>query len=200
MDEETHLTESANQKAATGADVSQQTFPSEPFACPVCGQMLAPECRVCVACHQPIDLALIKAPSAQAVAIQPEGANRAVTAVSRVSFPWILFLALLLIRLSAAGLAERRWGLVKAELVLGGLEMLCSVWVFYDAHRVGAPRPFRWAFGTLLLWPIVFPWYLVRRRTPRAVCPFVEGMGMPILLLVLLALGVIITLIRGPLK
>ncbi|HKS97079.1 MAG TPA: hypothetical protein VJV74_13225 [Terriglobia bacterium] len=200
MNEEPQSPESGGREAAGDSAVSAAAFPNEPFACPNCGQMLAAECRTCVACHRPIDLALIEAPPAQAATTQPEGAHRAETAATRVPFPWVLFLALLLVRLAAAGFAERRWGLVKAELVLGGLEMLCSVWVFYDAHRVGAPKPFRWAFGTLLLWPIVFPWYLVRRKTPRAVCPFVEGMGMPILLLVLLALGVVITLIHGPLK
>ncbi|HEV2494624.1 MAG TPA: hypothetical protein VG204_16290 [Terriglobia bacterium] len=200
MNEETHSPDSANREAAGDSAVSSAAFPSEPFACPNCGQMLAPQCRVCVACHQAIDLALINATSTRAAASQPEAANRAAAAVSRVPFPWLLFFALLLVRLAAAGLSERRWGLVRAELVLGGFEMLCAVWVFYDAHHRAAPRPFRWAFGTLLLWPIVFPWYLVRRKTPQAVCPFIEGMGMPIVLLVLLALGVVITLIRGPLK
>jgi hypothetical protein len=160
--------------------------------------MLAPECRVCVACRQPIDPAQIKTSLGQTEVPLREAAS---VALARVPFPWVLFFALLLIRVVAAGFAERRWGLVKAELVLGGLEMLCAAWVFYDAHRLGGPKPLRWALATLLLWPIVFPWYLIRRRTPRAVCPFVEGMGLPVVLLVLLALGVVITLVRGgPLK
>jgi len=78
--------------------------------------------------------------------------------------------------------------------------MLCAAWVFYDANRRGVPRPLRWALGALFLWPIVFPWYLVRRKTPRALCPFVEGIGLPVVILVLLALGVLIVLIRGPIK
>ena len=47
-------------------------FPSEPFQCPACGQLLAPACRVCVACKRTIDPAEIARPR--------EGASPAGTA------------------------------------------------------------------------------------------------------------------------
>ncbi len=160
--------------------------------------MLAPSCRVCVACKQLIDPAQIRVTTqAQAAAAEPEEARPATV---NVRFPWLLFFILLLVRIVAAGLIEQRWGLIKAELVLGSIEMFCSVWVLFDAKRSGVPRPFRWALGTLLLWPIVFPWYVVRRKTPSARCPFVEGIGLPLVLLVLVAIGLLIVLVRGPIK
>jgi len=189
--------ESGSGHIASATSASEAAFPNEAFPCPACGQMLGPLCRVCVACKKPIDPAQIKAASARARQLQPFEAQ---PATGNVRFPWLLFSVLLLVRLLAAGLAERRWGLIKAELVLGGVEMLCAAWVFYDANRRGLPKPLRWALGALFLWPIVFPWYLVRRKTPRALCPFVEGVGLPVVILVLLALGVLIVLIRGPVK
>jgi hypothetical protein len=42
--------------------------------------------------------------------------------------------------------------------------------------------------GTLLLWPVIFPWYLARRMRPRQPCPFVEARVSPITLAVLLIL------------
>jgi len=177
------------------ATVASAAFPDEVFPCPACGQLLAPSCRVCVACKQPIDpakinLAPLPVPSPEAAPAQ--------AIIATVRFPWPLFLALLLIRILLAGLAERQWGLLKAELVLGAIEMGCAVWVFYDANRIGAPRPFRWALGTLFLWPIVFPWYLVRRKMPRSLCPFVEGIGLPIVFLALVAIGVLFALLKIP--
>lgn len=175
--------------------VASSAFPDEVFPCPACGQLLAPSCRVCVACKQPIDPTRINL--APVLVSSPE-AEPARPIIATVRFPWPLFLALLLMRILLAGLAERQWGLVKAELVFGAIEMGCSVWVFYDANRIGAPRPFRWALGTLFLWPIVFPWYLVRRKMPRALCPFVEGIGLPIVFLALIAVGVLFALLKIP--
>ena len=44
------------------APAAEPAFPTEPFACPYCGQMLGPGCRVCVACKAPIDPARINVP------------------------------------------------------------------------------------------------------------------------------------------
>jgi len=173
-------------------------FPSEPFPCPACGQMLAATCRVCVACRQAIDPTKINMMLAETPSAAEEQAQAGIPTGATVRFPWPLFLALFFGRVLAAGLIEQRWGLLKAELVLGTIEALCAVWVFYDAGRSRVPRPFRWAWGTLFLWPFVFPWYLVRRKTPRALCPFVEGIALPIVFVVLLAVGVIFVLIKGP--
>jgi hypothetical protein len=187
--------ESAGHTNGGVTTVASSAFPSEVFPCPACGQLLAPSCRVCVACKQPIDPAKI---NLTPVPVSLAEAAPAQSIIATVRFPWPLFLALLLIRILLAGLAERGWGLLKAELVLGAIEMICAVWVFYDANRIGAPRPFRWALGTVFLWPIVFPWYLVRRKMPRALCPFVEGIGLPIVLLALVAIGVLFALLKIP--
>lgn len=170
---------------------------TEPFACPACGQMLASTCRVCVACKQPIDPREIVAASA---AHAQEDLPRTPPAPASVPFPWTLFFVLLAVRIAAGGFGERRFGLIKVELVLAGLEMLCAIWVFYDASRRGLARPLRWALGSLLLWPIVFPWYLARRRSPQARCPFVEGAALPIVILLLAAIGILIALIKGPIQ
>jgi hypothetical protein len=49
-----------------------------------------------------------------------------------------------------------------------------------------------------LLWPIVFPWYLARRKTPGAPCPFVEGIGLPIVLIVYIAATALYVALKGP--
>jgi len=175
------------------------SLPDENFACPNCGQMLAPTCRVCVACKQPIDPALIQS-AAPVAALPPVESRVARSPLLRVPFPWTLFFVLFAARVAVGGLAERRWGLIKVELALAGFEMLCAIWVFYDATRMAVPRPLRWALGSLLLWPIVFPWYLARRRRPQAVCPFVEGAALPIVILVLVLIGLLYALIKGPIQ
>src|SRR5437588_5305951 len=77
-------------------------FPDEAFPCPACGQMLAPSCRVCVACKQPIDPAQIKSASARALELrpfdaQPTAGPGAGPGAGNVRFPWVLFLVLLLV-------------------------------------------------------------------------------------------------------
>ena len=41
------------ESVATENHLSVERFPTEPFPCPSCGQLLAPSCRVCVACKEP---------------------------------------------------------------------------------------------------------------------------------------------------
>ena len=193
---ETHSTNLSGEQPG-GSPLQGTALLTEPFACPACGQMLAPTCRVCVACKQPIDPREIMAASA---AHAQEDLPRTPSAPASVPFPWTLFFVLLAVRIAAGGFGERRFGLIKVELVLAGLEMLCAIWVFYDASRSGLARPLRWALGSLLLWPIVFPWYLARRRSPQARCPFVEGAALPIVILLLAAIGILIALIKGPIQ
>ncbi len=57
-------------------------------------------------------------------------------------------------------------------MLLGSVVILTSAWVFYDAHNKPVPKPLRWGLGSLLLWIVVFPWYLARRRDPVAPCRF----------------------------
>ena len=176
-------------------------FPTEPFACPVCGQMLAASCRVCVACHTPIDPAKIDTTQNRPDLAEELSRQRSEAGCSRattVRFPWILFLAFFVILSLAEGSLEKRWGLVKTSMVFGALELISAIWVFFDAGNSRVTRRFRWAWGTLLLWPLVFPWYLARRKAPKAPCPFVEGMGLPIVLIIYLALTVLYVALKGP--
>ncbi len=115
-------------------------------------------------------------------------------ATARVRFPWQLFFVLLVVRLLAAIVAQRHWGLIKAELALGSVEILTAVWVFYDAHEKRVPKPLRWGLGSLLLWIVVFPWYLARRRNPGAPCPFIEAEVSPFFRVLLFVLLVFILL------
>jgi hypothetical protein len=119
-----------------------------------------------------------------------------------VRFPGQLFLILLAARLLAAFVAEKHWGLLRAELALGGLEILSAAWVFRDARQRRVPKPLRWGLGSLFLWTFIFPWYLARRRTPQASCPFVEAEVGPVaravlyVLLLLLFLGIVAAVLR----
>ncbi len=172
-------------------DASDPAPSDEPFPCPHCGQMLASTVRVCVACHQPIDEKQIRrAPPPASAAAVPSARLEPLPIIERVRFPWTLFFALLLARLLLAGVGQRYFGLVKTELLLGIVEVVSAVWVAYDATSQRIPRPFLWGVGTLFLWVIIFPWYLVRRRRREASCPFVESRPAPlgwVLVLILVA-------------
>jgi hypothetical protein len=173
----------------------------EPFACPACGQMLAPSCRVCVACKQPIDPSQIDTAVAESVRPAPAVA---LPTPEPVRFPWLLFLALFGIRLAVAMVAQRHFGLLRTELMLGGVEFVTAIWVFQDAQRRRVPKPLRWGLGSLLLWLLFFPWYLARRRAPEAPCPSIEAEIGPvtrvllIILVVFFLLGMVSFLFKGP--
>ncbi len=152
--------------------------PAEPFPCPECGQMLAASCRVCVACKAPVDIARIgqsRPPSPRGVpeAFAPRDAEPA-------RFSWGIFLAVLFSYLSAAVVTTGLLGQVGSTYTMAGCILLSSLWVFIDARRQGVPKPTGWAIGCLLMWIIIFPWYLARRRTPRAPCPIIEGEAGPV--------------------
>jgi len=173
------------EKAATGDRPSDEQFPTDPFPCPACGQLLAPSCRVCVACKQAIDPAEIRIHRVLPVVGEP-----APRVLEPVRFPWRIFVIVFAIWVVGATLVQRYMDPWKGQLVLGGVQILCSLWVLFDALEKRLPRPLRWGMGTLLLWPIIFPWYLARRSHPRQPCPFVEAQIRPITraaLLILLA-------------
>ena len=177
---------------SSDASISTTEFGDEPFACPACGQMLGPSCRVCVACKQPVNPAEIKRPEPPAaLTFEPRGPA---LQVSPGRFSWPLFLAVLLGWFLLAGLAEKFLGPVRAQLLLGSLVILSSAWVFYDAHDKLVPKPWRWGVGSLLLWIIVFPWYLARRRDPAAPCRFVEAEVRPLTRVLLAALIIFVLL------
>ena len=153
-----------------GAAASE--FPLEPFACPACGQILAPTCRVCVACHQAIDAAEIKSALMDRA---PQLLRAAPGVAARARFSWAIFFVVFGTWLLAAQLALRFFGEQKVQWVLAGIVVLSSTWVLRDALRKGIPKPWRWALGALMIWIVVFPWYLSRRRTIDAPCPLMEG-------------------------
>ena len=171
---------------ATENRPSDEQFPAEPFSCPACGQLLAPSCRVCVACKHAIDPAEIRKPRVLPVVGEPARRQP-----EPVRFPWRIFLIVFAMWVVGASLVQRYMDPLKGQLVLWGVQVLCSFWVLYDALEKRLPKPHRWGMGTLLLWPLIFPWYLARRKAPRQPCPFVEARVNPITGAVLLILLVV---------
>lgn len=178
---------------------ADSAFPNEPFACPHCGQMLGPGCRVCVACKNSIDPADIK--TLQPVLTAIEAPARPPVALAPARFSWkIFFLVFSVVWLAAIVVLEVA-GPEKGQAYLGLIPLISAPWVIFDAHQKHIARPFRWGIGSLILWIVIFPWYLSRRSTPKAPCPFVEGIGLWILLLVyIVALIVLIVVFKVPVK
>jgi hypothetical protein len=193
--------------AAADSSASVAEFPSEPFQCPACGQLLAPACRVCVACKHIIDPAEIGrtlevvSPAASAPSAEPRP--------QRVPYPWRIFFAVLGIALLLGLLYSTAisFGLLKenqAELGLRSAPIFAGGWVFFDALRRRIPRPLRWAVGTMLLLIVVFPWYLARRKAPQATVPFIEAEVGPVTRILLIAvllfflISLIFYIVQGP--
>jgi hypothetical protein len=198
--------DSSNPQDFTGAPqgdaaFSNSDFPSEAFECPMCGQLLAPSCRVCVSCKQAIDPAMIHRPQAepfpvlQAV-LEPEPPP--------VRFSWPMFFAVLVASWSATILALHFLGILGGQLAISGLQLVTAVWVFADARRKLIAKPLRWALGTLILWIVIFPWYLVRRQKLRSPCPFVERETSPftrvmiLVVFIFFLLAVLVNVLGGP--
>ena len=150
-------------------------FPTEPFVCPNCGQLLAPSCRVCVSCHQSIDFSRVH--SAPAIHFPVAAKAPAPRLSVHNQFSWRIFVIFLGAYLTLAMVAERTLNPTSNEFVLavGGLQLLTSICVFLDARLRRIPHALRWALGSLLLWIVVFPWYLSRRRAPESPCPLMEA-------------------------
>jgi len=199
---------SPNPEAATKDNTaSVAEFPSEPFPCPACGQLLAPSCRVCVACKHPLDPAEIARPSEAVLSTARSSSTEARPVPIR--YPWPIFFMVLgfafLLGLLYSGAVVS--GLLKenqAQLALQGAPILAGVWVFFDALRRRIPRPLRWAVGTMLLLIVIFPWYLARRRSLQSSVPFVEGEVGPVarfllfVLLFFILASLIYTIVQGP--
>lgn len=175
--------------------------PAEPFPCPVCGQMLAATCRICVACKTPVDVTQVrKAEFAPPLAPDELPVPRA---TEPARFSWRIFFLWLLIYLAAAILTTRCLGENGSKYAMGGFVLLSSMWVFFDAQRKGVPKPLRWVLGSLLLWIVVFPWYVARRRTPHAPCPFIEAEAGPVarvlffVLMVFFLIGALLIIFQG---
>lgn len=177
--EQASFVDEVNPKAIEGvaerAESPQSEPPDvdEPFECPHCGQMLAPTCRVCVACRQPVDRSLIKKREAQPIPEAPILAPP--QPVGRIQFSWRIFLVVVGVYVGLVFLSESYLAAANYEALLMGVLFGTSLWVLYDAHVKRVPHPLRWGVSSLLLWIVVFPWYLSRRRTPKLPCPIMEG-------------------------
>jgi hypothetical protein len=184
-----------------GGTSSATGFPDEPFVCPHCGQLLAPSVRVCASCKQAIDPSQIERP---AVTITIAEQVVPLPQKEEARFSWSIFLGVLATWLVVAVVFERLLGPQKSQFVLGGVVIGSSLWVLYDAQKRGIPKGLRWSLGSLLLWILIFPWYLARRRTPKASCVFIEGDSRRVartllfILLFFLLLSAVMFLIKGP--
>lgn len=194
--EESSMVEAPNETNSQPAN----SFPDEPFACPHCGQMLAPSCRTCPSCRQTIDLNEIVRPD---VVIPIAEQIIPLPTKEHARFSWGIFFATLGTWFIVALVAEALLGYEKSQFALGGLVVLSSAWVYQDARKNNIPKALRWSLGSLLLWIVFFPWYLARRRTPKAACPFIEGESrhirtLIIVLLFFFLLMSLMLLLKGP--
>jgi hypothetical protein len=175
----------------------------EPFACPHCGQMLAASVRVCPSCKKVIDPNDIDHPE---IAVPVSSHVISTPPREYARFSWSIFFATLGIWLVAALISQGLLGIGRSQFVLAGLVVLSSAWVYSDARKNHIPTPFRWSLGSVLLWIIIFPWYLARRRTPGAACPFIEGeigrvtRTFLLILLFLFLISFLMMLLKGPRK
>jgi hypothetical protein len=187
--------------ATVEGPASTADFPSEPFPCPACGQLLGPSCRVCVACKRPINPAEIAhppevaLPAAQAPSTEPRP--------GQVRYSWPIFFAVLGVSCLIAVIFQGLWkDQQQVFLAMGGVQTLTGLWVFFDAQRQGIPRPFRWSMGTLFFPIVIFPWYLARRKTPKLRVPFLEEVPITRLLLIALLFfllaNLIFYIVQGP--
>ncbi len=176
---------------------SEEQFPAEPFPCPACGQLLAPSCRVCVACKHPIDPTEIHKPRILQVVGEPA------RTLAAVRFPWRLFLLFFWALMVAGIVSGLLIGPSKTQLMVEALQLLSAIWVSFDAYAKRVPKPLRWGLASMFpTWLIILPWYLVRRRRPEAPCPFVEGYVSParrVMLLVVVLVLVYVSYKQGPL-
>jgi hypothetical protein len=191
---------SSSEAQTVGSNASVKEFPSEPFPCPACGQLLASTCRVCVACKHPIDPAELARPQGAVLAVPAAVAG---AKPQPVRFSWPLFFVVFGVSCFLVVILQGLWkDQQQVILVMGGIQTLAGVWVFFDALRQRIPKPLRWSVGSMLLPLVIFPWYLARRNRPEQPVPFLEGGS--VIRLVLLALllfllaNLIFYLVQGP--
>jgi len=195
MKEETKNVEPTNQPARNASPLADD----EPFPCPACGQLLGPGSRVCAACRQPVDWASTKPPES----IGPVERPAAAVVAPPASFSWQILIGVLLAWLVLVGVSVSLVGINKAQFILFGVVLGSSIWVLQDAHAKLIPKPFRWAFGSIMLWIVFFPWYLSRRRSPAAPCRVEAeltplGRFLAVALIVLMVLSLVAMVTSGP--
>jgi hypothetical protein len=181
---------------------SQSAELRDPFACPHCGQMLAPTCRVCVACGERIEPAEIIM-SRRALDGLP-GTEDQRPASQLTQFSWLFFFANLAGAMVVISVAIRLVGVDTSKLAFVGFTLVCAGWVFYDARAKGIAQSWRWSIMTVFFWIVFFPWYLSRRRTPRIPCSVIEkptSVFFRVLfwsVVILLFLGFIAAVVKSP--
>jgi hypothetical protein len=187
-----------SEQAAAESSAPVAEFPSDPFPCPACGQLLGPSCRVCVSCKHTIDPAEIT--RTPAVPLAAAHATSAQPTLQRVRFSWPIFFAVFGVSCLLALIFQGIWKDQQQVFVaMGGVQTLTSLWVFFDAHRKGIPRPLRWSLGSMFLPIVIFPWYLTRRRTPQLPVPFLEAIPVIRLLLIAVLLFLLANLLASKL-
>lgn len=178
--------------------------PDEPFPCPACGQLLAPTCRVCVACQTAIDFSRLTRPEPELIPLSLPAPGPVPAPLGPARFSWRIFFSVLSLWILAALLSTSFLGVEGSQVAMGSIVLGSSLWVFYDAQKNRVPKPLRWGVGSLLLWILVFPWYLARRRTPQAPCPFIEAEAGPVsrvliaILMIFFILGALLMIFHGP--
>ena len=173
-------------------------FPSEPFNCPSCGQLLGATTRVCPVCKSAINPAEIGRSPAPVFAV-PSSVPRTQPPRERVAYPWGLLLLVLAIGMFLGLISMLLLGQDRGREIIQGIPIVAGMWVFFDAYSRRLPRPFRWSLGTMLLLAVVFPWYLARRNKPAATVPFIEAETTPVtrVLFIILAVLFLIALAIG---
>lgn len=169
--------------------------------------MLAPSCRMCVACGAPVDPSQVyqSRPAAVTAPSVPETSRPEEKAVGPIShFSWPIFFVCIAVYLLVAFAAERLLKPAEVRWFVGGLLVGCAAWVYFDARVRRVPHPLRWAIGAFLIWIVVFPWYISRRRKPETPCVVMEAQGTAFLrivvwVIVIFALfGLISVVMRKP--
>ena len=170
--------------------VARGVVPTEPFPCPECGQMLAPTCRVCVACKAPVDYRRV---DGKKVAIEDTETvtHAAPASLEPARFSWSMFFTVLLGYFFIASLCQAWLGIKGSYYAMGSFVLATSFWVYLDAREKEIHRPAGWALACVLLWIVFFPWYLSRRRTPLAPCPIIEGEAGPVTRAIILFLVIL---------
>src|SRR5579863_5088500 len=118
---------------------TDSAFPNEPFACPHCGQMLGPGCRVCVSCKNSIDPANIK--TLQPVLDATEAAAPPPRVIEPARFSWKIFFLVFSVVWLAAIIVLEIWGPEKGQAYLGLIPLVSAPWVIFDAHQKHIARP-----------------------------------------------------------
>ena len=107
------------ESVTTESQPSVEQFPTENFVCPACGQLLGPACRVCVACKRAIDPAELRKPQVLPAIAMPERRE-----LEPVRFSWRTFVIVFAIWVVGATLVQSRMPPTRAQLVLGGVQIL----------------------------------------------------------------------------